>query len=1065
MIKKIITGLLVVLLLVVISVPVLLPSSEVLASPAFPQVEATNTSFEKDAAVQNHTVSLPAGIQAGETLLVFFACDGASGGVGWPGGWNEIFEAARGTDVTLAVAWRKATGGEGASITVTTVNSKRSAHASYRISGAIDPTSTAPEASTGATGDDANPNPDSLTAGGGSDEYLWIVVAGIDNRRTVTAYPTNYDSNQLYSLSDNALGCAIGVASDEVETDVQDPATFTISGGDQWVACTVAVYPLGPPTVTSQAATNVEDTTATGNGNITDIGAGNADRRGIVWDLATHGDPGNVAPGASGYANDVGTNGDFGVGAFTENLVGLPTGDTIYYRAYAHNSAGYSYGGEVNFLTKPAAPTNVAATDGAFTNKVVITWTKSTGATDYHVWRGAVDLGAAGDVATFDDVGADAGIITPGTASASDGTAETYVVLSLTGESTSDGTTHTYKVVASNATGDSDDSLTNTGYRGVGAITYQWQRSAADSDAAYGNIGGATTDPYNDVGAPANGDGRWYLCLVDATGAVQAESSHDRGFRLARYLVIYIDDIEEDSILLGGASVPDNANDWILNQNNVMPYMDYYYHTVAEVLHAWYQPNYMVEATDYDGTETAGGSAVIVTDNTMGEAPGYWVGALVTITEAGGVAPEGESRVCTVFAAGGVITVGVAFGANVDIGDDFTIDFGTLIDRSYYGLEFDTVDDIVACGADASMDITDEATLTAWVYIDSDGENNEGSIIDRRDAVPDGYRLYVSSEAAGNVAIEAILDGATDAYAVSNVDVSIGGWHYIVAVYNRLGTFHWEIYDDSVLLGLTTDQAGVAPITGHTANVMNIGDNAASNRCFDGRIDEPSFYTRAFAQAEVTSNYNVGLGTYTPTSSTNIALQLHMEEGTGVAVADTSGEANNGTITNAVWINGYVPRPAGNSGINDSRVTWGANPTGVAVTLGGMVSTGQPVPGVGVEAGAQDILPETEVSDWFIEPDVGGALLTNPLRPFVTMLSDNSTLTELLAWRLLALAAILMITVGTAIAVGRHQGITMMMAGGALLGAVVLTIYPMWALVFAIGMFIGGLVMERSPSL
>jgi len=50
-------------------------------------------------------------------------------------------------------------------------------------------------------------------------------------------------------------------------------------------------------------------------------------------------------------------------------------------------------------------------------------------------------------------------------------------------------------------------------------------------------------------------------------------------------------------------------------------------------------------------------------------------------------------------------------------------------------------------------------------------------------------------------------------------------------------------------------------------------------------------------------------------------------------------------------------------------------------------------------------------------------------------------------------------------AVGHHQGITMIAAGAAILGAVVLTIFPMWALVFAIGMFIGGLVMERAPSL
>jgi len=209
---------------------------------AFPQVEATNTSFH-NGDVTDHIVSLPVGIQAGETLLVFFGSDGPES-VGWPAGWNEIFEEKNAAN-TLAVAWRKATGGEGASITVTTGNAQRSAHASYRISGAIDPTSTAPEVSTGATGVDVNPDPDSLTAGGGSKEYLWIAVEGNnDGNKTVVAYPTNFDSNQLNQTGGFATGCGVGVATDEVETDTQDPATFTISDSDQWVACTVAVYPV-----------------------------------------------------------------------------------------------------------------------------------------------------------------------------------------------------------------------------------------------------------------------------------------------------------------------------------------------------------------------------------------------------------------------------------------------------------------------------------------------------------------------------------------------------------------------------------------------------------------------------------------------------------------------------------------------------------------------------------------------------------------------------------------------------------------------------------------------------
>ncbi len=304
------------------------------------------------------------------------------------------------------------------------------------------------------------------------------------------------------------------------------------------------------PTVTTQAASSVETTTATGNGNITATGGANATTRGVQWGTST-----------GVYTTNITEAGSFGTGAFTASLTGLPTGTTIYARAEALNPAGWGYGSEVTFLTKPAAPTNVAATDGTSTSNVTITWTKSTGATGYRVYRDAVDVsGLLGDVATYGDTGAAAPTITAGTAAATDGSSTAQVSLSVSGQSTSNGTTHTYKVVAVNASGNSADSATDTGYRGVGSLTYQWQVSAADSDAAYGDIGGATTASYDYTGAPAgnitagatvatdgtstaqvdlslsgtttvDGAGLYYKLVMDATGATQNSTAGDRGNR------------------------------------------------------------------------------------------------------------------------------------------------------------------------------------------------------------------------------------------------------------------------------------------------------------------------------------------------------------------------------------------------------------------------------------------------------------------------------------------------------------------------------------------------------
>ena len=152
-------------------------------------------------------------------------------------------------------------------------------------------------------------------------------------------------------------------------------------------------------------------------------------------------------------------------------------------------------------------------------------------------------------------------------------------------------------------------------------------------------------------------------------------------------------------------------------------------------------------------------------------------------------------------------------------------------------------------------------------------------------------------------------------------------------------------------------------------------------------------------------------------------------------------------------------------GDENARATWGVNPTGVEVSLGSMVSSSQPLFGGEEAEPVTDVLPEAGTTDWFVEPAVGGTLLTNPLRPFVTLMSDSTTITELQAWRILGLAIVLMVTTMAAVAVKSHLLLAGIVAGAAVGGMVALTIFPLWALVFTVGAIAGGLVAERSPSL
>jgi len=92
-------------------------------------------------------------------------------------------------------------------------------------------------------------------------------------------------------------------------------------------------------------------THATLNGTITATGGENCDQRGFEWGYST-----------GSYPNSWTENGSFGTGAFSHQVTGLTNNSHVFYRAKAHNSAGWGYGGEQSFWTwNSVTPTDSGA--------------------------------------------------------------------------------------------------------------------------------------------------------------------------------------------------------------------------------------------------------------------------------------------------------------------------------------------------------------------------------------------------------------------------------------------------------------------------------------------------------------------------------------------------------------------------------------------------------------------------------------------------------------------------------------------------------------------------------
>lgn len=170
-----------------------------------------------------------------------------------------------------------------------------------------------------------------------------------------------------------------------------------------------------------------------------------------------------------------------------------------------------------------------------------------------------------------------------------------------------------------------------------------------------------------------------------------------------------------------------------------------------------------------------------------------------------------------------------------------------------------------------------------------------------------------------------------------------------------------------------------------------------------------------------------------------------------------------GTLAGQAY-NMYVKLPDRQGTEQPGLITWGANPAGVAMSIGSLsgysgafTDTSDDTP--------SDRLPEVPVTDWYGDGTITkAATLANPLRGLVTMVSDNTDLTEIQTWRWYGMILLVMCTAVFAKFARGHQGITAI-AAGAIIGFLIAfdsTIFPLYLAVLSAGLIIGGLISERS---
>jgi uncharacterized protein (TIGR02145 family) len=175
-----------------------------------------------------------------------------------------------------------------------------------------------------------------ISSNGGSSVTVRGVCWGTSASPTISGSHTS-DGNGSGVFTSSITGLTAGTlyyvrayATNSIGTAYGNQVSFT--------ATTVTV-----PVITTSGISAVTLTSAISGGNITSAGGGSITARGVCWSTSLN-------PTLSGSHSSDGT----GTGSFTSNISGLTNGTTYYVRAYATNSAGTSYGSQVEFSSSIA---------------------------------------------------------------------------------------------------------------------------------------------------------------------------------------------------------------------------------------------------------------------------------------------------------------------------------------------------------------------------------------------------------------------------------------------------------------------------------------------------------------------------------------------------------------------------------------------------------------------------------------------------------------------------------------------------------------------------------------
>ncbi len=161
--------------------------------------------------------------------------------------------------------------------------------------------------------------------------------------------------------------------------------------------------------------------------------------------------------------------------------------------------------------------------------------------------------------------------------------------------------------------------------------------------------------------------------------------------------------------------------------------------------------------------------------------------------------------------------------------------------RHFSALKFDATDDLVNCGANASLKMANNLTFAGWVFPLSYGEGSKGRMYDNQSAGGSTLQINNIDTTAGYV-----WSGGGD-HKFPNSAV-LSAWSYLVLTADSSNVI---LYLNGVQ---NTSVATIGPLIASTGSFY-IGNRGAADRTWDGILDDLRIYNRTLTASEALRLY------------------------------------------------------------------------------------------------------------------------------------------------------------------------------------------------------------------